>query len=146
MIGLIFICVLSLVGCGLPGNASSQPSQIAVEDAWARPTVGLTNAVGGVYLVIENMGGPDKLTGISGDVAAMSSVHETKDNNGMMQMNEVQGGLEIPANSTVTLKPGGLHIMMMDMKQELKAGDTFKLTLKFQSGKDIPVDVTVRDE
>jgi copper(I)-binding protein len=65
--------------------------------------------------------------------------------NGMMTMQPVQGGLEIPANGSVTLKPGGYHIMMMNLRQDLIPGQTIKLTLKFQSGKEISLDVPVKE-
>lgn len=98
------------------------------------------------YMVIENKGSAsDKLLSASGDVADMIQVHQTKEKDGMMVMEEVAGGLEIPANGSVELRPASYHIMLMGVKRELKPGDTFKLTLTFQSGKTIPVDVTVRE-
>lgn len=100
---------------------------------------------GVIYLAIENTGGADKLLKVQTDVAQMSSVHETKNENGMVEMNEMKDGLAIPANSTVTLEPAGLHIMMMEMQRELKAGDTFDVVLSFQSAGDITTTVTVRD-
>lgn len=162
---------LMLVACAAPAtpaqNAGGQ-SDIAVRDAWARPTMGMVGAGEGhshggqgstdktdtaqgsvnsaAYMVIENKGrAPDKLLSASGDIADMIQVHQTKEKDGMMMMEEVAGGLEIPANGSVELKPASYHIMLMGVKRELKPGDTFKLTLSFQSGKTIPVDVTVRE-
>jgi copper(I)-binding protein len=98
-------------------------------------------------MTIENTGsGADRLVGLSTDVAESASVHETKtDASGMMSMQPVEGGLEVPANGSVSLKPGGYHVMLMKLKSPLVTDDTFKLTLKFQSGKDVVVDVTVKD-
>ncbi|MCL5997935.1 MAG: copper chaperone PCu(A)C [Chloroflexi bacterium] len=143
---VIFVVVSAmLAGCAGAAPSSDQPSQITVKDAWARPVVASGDANGATYLIIENKGGPDRLISVSGDVADMFEVQETKEINGMMSMQEVEGGLEIPANMTVTLKPAGLHIMMMKIRRDVKPGDTFKLTLKFQSGLEIPVDVMVRE-
>ncbi|PJF47088.1 MAG: copper chaperone PCu(A)C [Chloroflexi bacterium] len=162
---------LSLVACAAPAtpaqNASGQ-SDIAIRDAWARPTMGMVGAGEGhshgshggadktdtakgsvnsaAYMVIENKGNaPDKLLSASGDVADTIQVHQTKEKDGMMMMEEVAGGLEIPANGSVELRPAGYHIMLMGVKRELKPGDAFQLTLTFQSGKTVAVDVTVRE-
>ncbi len=103
-------------------------------------------AMTAAYMVIENKGGaPDALVSISSDVAGSLEIHETKENNGVMQMQALPNGLEIPANGSVTLKPASYHIMVMDLKRELKVGETYKVTLRFRSGKELPVDVTVRE-
>ncbi|GIV84345.1 MAG: hypothetical protein KatS3mg052_1352 [Candidatus Roseilinea sp.] len=159
---------LLLVACAAPAtpapNTSGQ-SDIAIRDAWARPTMGMVSAGEGhshgssdktdtaksgvnsaAYMVIENKGNaPDKLLRASGDIADMIQVHQTKEKDGMMMMEEVAGGLEIPANGSVELRPAGYHIMLMGVKRELKPGDAFQLTLTFQSGKTVSVDVAVRE-
>ena len=155
---------IALVACAAPGapaqNAAGQ-SDISVRDPWARPTIGMgtseghshgsgdkpmSSMISAAYMVIENRGNaPDRLLGASGDVAAAIEVHETKQKDGMMMMEEVKDGLEVPANGNVELKPAGYHIMLIDLKRELKPGDTFKLTLNFSSGKTVAVDVAVRE-
>lgn len=156
-----------------PAAQSSTPSNITVTGAWARPALGgmameeatkdpnaTTNmtetssmdhssmnmgAMSAAYMVLENKGGADTLTSVSGDVAEMIQVHQTKEKDGMMVMEEAKEGIPVPANGNVELKPGGYHVMLMNLKQDLKPGDTFKLTLKFQSGKEVTVDVPVRE-
>jgi hypothetical protein len=164
------IAAVTLVGCATPPAAQpaaqtsgQTASKLTVKDAWARPTIamegmgdatpaaddhsgmqmdGVTSAA---YMMIENAGGGDKLLSVSGDVAAMIQVHQTKESNGMMMMEEAKDGVDVPANGALELKPGGYHVMLMNVKNQLKPGDTFKLTLKFSSGAEIPVDVTVRE-
>lgn len=104
-----------------------------------------TGAMSAAYMTLENKGGADTLMSVSGDVAEMIQVHQTVEKNGMMSMEEAKDGMPVPANGKAELKPGGYHIMMMNLKQDLKAGDTFKLTLKFKSGKEMSVDVTVKE-
>lgn len=135
--------VVALAACGAP--APQTASNISVKDAWARPTPDTAEKLSAAYMIIENTGGADKLLAASGDVAGMIQIHQTKDSGGMMMMEEMKDGVDVPANSALELKPGGYHVMLMGVRQDLKPGDTFKLTLKFNSGKEIPVDVTVRE-
>jgi len=155
----VALVAVSLAACAAPvQNAGSGQSEIVVKDAWARPAIGMHGdgghgghgghggQVSAAYMVIENKGdAPDRLLSAAGDVAGMIEVHQTTQKNGMMMMEEMKDGLEVPANGSVELKPAGYHIMLMDLKRDLKPGDAFKLTLKFQSGKTIDVDVTVRE-
>jgi copper(I)-binding protein len=154
----IGLMVTTLVACAAPvQNTGGGQSEIIVRDAWARPTMGMHGDSGGhgghgggqvsaAYMVIENKGSaPDRLLSATGDVAGMIEVHQTTQKDGMMMMEEMKDGLEVPANGSVELKPAGYHIMLMDLKRDLKPGDAFKLTLKFQSGKAIDVNVTVRE-
>lgn len=163
---------IALTACAAPPTAapagqSGAASDISATGAWARPALGGTpmeatkdpnatasamemgsmnmGAMSAAYMVLENKGGADTLVGASGDVAEMIQVHETKEKDGMMMMEEAKNGIPVPANGKVELKPGGIHIMLMNLKQNLKPGDTFKLTLKFQSGKEATVDVPVRE-
>ncbi|MCS7060585.1 MAG: copper chaperone PCu(A)C [Anaerolineae bacterium] len=156
----LVLAVALAAGCRAPAPAGA----IQITDAWARPTtmksmngghghgggqsggMAMEGPVSAAYMVIQNSGGADKLISASTDVAEVTEIHETKDmGNGMMGMQPVQGGLDIPANGSVVLKPGGYHIMFMKLKQELAPGQTIKLTLTFQSGKQITLDVPVKE-
>ncbi|MGQ9815951.1 MAG: copper chaperone PCu(A)C [Candidatus Roseilinea sp.] len=142
---------------------STGASNIRVVDPWARPTamqamghshgdgksksndMAMDGPVSAAYMVIENTGSADKLISASADVAEVTEIHETKDmGNGMMGMQPLPDGLDIPANGSVTLKPGGYHIMLMKLKQDLTPGQSIRLTLTFQSGKEIALDVPVK--
>ncbi len=129
---------------------------VAVEGAWARP--GEKGGTSAVYFTVRNTGGvDDRLTGASTDVAGETPLHETVAEGGDagagMQMQMPQGGMmrmrpveavSVPAGGTVEFKPGGLHVMLMDLKRDLKPGDTFSLTLKFEKAGARSVEVTVR--
>ncbi len=67
------------------------------------------------------------------------------DANNVMSMHP-QATVDIPAGGTVEFKPGGLHVMLIGLKQDLKAGDTYTLTLQFRNAGDVPVTVMVRDQ
>lgn len=123
-------------------GASSGPSKVTVRDAWVRPAI--PDQVSGAYMVIENAGGADRLVEITTDAAGAAEVHETKSDGGMTSMQPVQGGLEIPENWKVELRPGSYHVMLMNLKRELKPGDKVTFTLKLQSGTQLTVDAEVR--
>src|SRR4029079_4930066 len=89
--------------------------------------------VGGGYLNLTNTGAADdRLVSITSDRSAKTEVHQMSVNNGVMTMRPVAGGLGIPAGQTVELKPGGFHIMFMDVAQPFKQGETIKATLTFE--------------
>jgi copper(I)-binding protein len=137
-VAMLMCSLLLLSACGAP----SGPSNVIVKDAWSRPAA--QGQVGGVYMTIENSGGTDRLLSLTSEVSDAIEIHETKSMEGMMHMSPLAGGLEVPAGGKVDLKPGGLHIMLMNLNRELKVGESFKLTLKLQSSKEITVEVQVR--
>jgi len=85
----------------------------------------------------------DTLVSVTADVGD-AQVHETVVKDNVASMQEVKAGLEIPAKGSVELRPGSYHIMLINLKRDLKAGDAVKLTLKFKSGTEIAVDVPVK--
>ena len=112
---------------------------LVLNDAWARATPGGAK-VGGGYLIVENKGATsDKLIGGSSPVAGKVEVHEMAMHNGVMTMRTMKDGLSIPAGQSVTLAPGGYHIMLMDLKSPLKRGDKVPVTLTFEKAGDIKV-------
>jgi len=95
---------------------------------------------------IENRGAtPDKLIGGSSPIAGKVEVHEMAMNNGVMTMRPMKNGLSIPAGQSVTLAPGGHHIMMMDLKVPLKRNDKVPMTLTFEKAGDVKVIFDVHD-
>lgn len=131
MLNLVF-----LVACGNSANESN----LTIKDAWSRPVVLST---GSVYLTIENSGGEDTLIGVNSDIAETAMLHETQIQNGVANMVH-RPAIKIPAYGKFVFDPGKFHIMLTNMKRELKVGETYNLTLKFKSGKEIITVVAVR--
>jgi|KBSSwiStaDraftv2_1062776.scaffolds.fasta_scaffold501986_2 copper(I)-binding protein len=130
------VALLLLASCKV-----SEPPAISVEDPWVRATVpGQTSSA--AYFTIFNSGGADKLIAVSA-TGASASLHSTSIAGGVMRMRLLQS-LDIPADSTVALDPGGIHIMLSNLRQPLSAGDTIRLQLKFEKSGERPVDATVR--
>ena len=94
----------------------------------------LPNApVGGGFMTIENTGTEaDRLVSVTTDVAAKSEIHEMSMDGQVMKMRALTDGLEIPAGETITLSPGGFHLMFMGLKGAFVEGQTVNVTLTFE--------------
>jgi copper(I)-binding protein len=126
------------------GNAQSTPGiqqDIAVSNAWARASAGAATTAAAYFTIADNSSA-DRLVGASTPVAGKAELHETRNENGVMQMRAV-AALPLELGKTVTLAPGGYHVMLMELKQPLNAGDSFPLTLTFEKAQPITVQVKV---
>ena len=137
----LFVSCLMCI-CGMPLKATAQGSPITIQQPWARATPPGT-AVGAAYLNIVNNGAADTLVGVESPVAAEVEVHVDYEEGGLMRMRPVPR-LSVPAHGQVHLGSGGLHVMLMNLKQPLKSGEYFPLTLVFEHAGRIPVQVPVR--
>jgi copper(I)-binding protein len=124
----------------LPITAFAQTNGITIENAWSRPAA--AGRVGVVYLTVKDSGSADTLTGASSPVAARAELHESFTENGVSRMRPV-GPLQIEPGKPLTLAPGGLHIMLMGLKQPLKTGETFPVTLTFASAGEVTANAKV---
>lgn len=98
------------------------------------------------YMTITNNGAEaDRLIGASVDFAGKAEIHEMTMDNDVMKMRQLQDGLEIPAGGTVTLMPGGYHVMFMKLGEQLKEGETRKATLLFEKAGKIDVELNVEN-
>lgn len=105
---------------------------LTITHPWARETA-QGQVVGGGFLGITNAGkAEDRLLSASSPVAAEVQLHTMTMDEGVMRMRQVKDGIAIPAGQTVTLKPGGLHIMFMGLKAPLAKGTSIPATLRFQ--------------
>ena len=116
---------------------------IHIADPWARATPkGAASAAG--YMTITNTGTvPDRVSCVSSDASAQCQIHSMTMEDGVMKMRPVDGGLEIKPGATVALRPGAYHMMLVDLKHPLEAGQTVKATLKFDRAGTIDVDYPV---
>lgn len=128
-----------------PAAAFAQASStIKVENPWSRATPAGAQA-GAVYMTLDNKANAaDRLTAASSDVAAKVQIHEMSVVNGVMRMRELPGGLPIPAGGSVTLKPGGYHVMLIGLKKPLTVGENIPVTLTFQNAGKVSITVPVQ--
>jgi copper(I)-binding protein len=134
---------LLCVAAATAGADEARVGTLVIHDAWARPTPpGIS--VGAVYLRISNQGAQaDRLVGVRSPAAASGEIHETRSQGGTMQMRPV-AALACPAGATVSISPGGVHIMLVGLKQPLIAGTSVPLTLTFQGAGSVTLGVPVQ--
>ena len=142
----IFACAAALSALfAVPTRAEEvKAGDLVITQGWSRATPSGAKIAGG-YLTIENKGSaPDRLVGGSGDIAGKVEVHEMAMNNGVMTMRPLDKGLAIEPGKTVKLAPGGLHLMLMDLKNPLKQGDKVPVTLQFEKAGKVTLSLDVQ--
>lgn len=125
---LSLIVAVILAGCG----TKSEGGSIEALSAWARP--GLQGGNSAIYLTIQNnTGSTDFLVSATCDAAKTVELHKSMmDNSGTMSMHPLQE-IELPSGQSVELKPGGLHVMLIDLQRDLKVNEEIKVTLNFKN-------------
>ncbi|MDK9702821.1 MAG: copper chaperone PCu(A)C [Sulfuritalea sp.] len=112
----------------LPAHA-----QVTVKDPWVRATVSQQKATGAFMQITSAQNA--RLVEAKSPVAGIVEIHEMAMEKDVMKMRALPNGLDLPAGKTVELKSGGYHVMLMDLKQQVKEGDMVPLTLVVE-GKD----------
>ena len=133
---LTTIALLVALAALTVGSALAQTADpaINIKDAWVRTTVPGQKATGAFMKITATEG--TRLVGASTPVAGVAEVHVMKMDGDVMQMRALPG-LELPAGKTVELKPGGYHVMLMDLKAALPKDSTVPLTLLFKDAKGV---------
>jgi copper(I)-binding protein len=147
---LLAVTVLA-AQCGAPTVQESAPAggrgdepKILVVEPWSRPSP-LMAGNGAVYMTLMNEGGSDDaLVGAETDVAEVVELHESKMEGDVMKMSPVPD-IQVPAGGSAKLEPGGLHVMLIDLKQELTPGEMIPLTLQFEKSGPITIEAEVRE-
>ncbi len=141
-----FACLFAAVFALATGSASAHDYKIGsleIGHPWTRATP-KSATVGGGYLKITNKGAaPDRLAAVSSDAAAVVEIHEMKMSGYKMEMRPLKDGIEIRPGQTVELKPGGYHIMFVNLKQPFEQGKRIKGTLVFEKAGKIEVEFAV---
>jgi copper(I)-binding protein len=117
-------------------------SQVTIENAWSRATPPGAK-VGAGYFTIRNQSAvPDRLLGAASPAAARVETHIVEKQGDILRMREVKG-YAVPAKGSFELKPGGPHLMLVDIKAPLREGDKVPLTLKFEKAGEVAVQLRV---
>lgn len=123
----------------MAGADTFKAGDITISAPWTRATPGGAKVAGGYLKVTNNGKTPDKLLGGMTSVAGRMEIHEMTMSGGVMQMRPQLAGLEIKPGETVELKPGGFHVMFLDLKRQLKDGETVNATLQFEQAGTVEV-------
>jgi periplasmic copper chaperone A len=124
-------------------SACDTATGITVKSAWARPAAQGGN--GAVYFLLQNhSAGPDELIAVSSDIAEAAEIHETKMDGDVMKMEPVMS-VPVKEKESIEFAPGGLHVMLIGLQQELKAGDQFEITLQFAGQGNLTLTVPVQE-
>lgn len=113
--------------------AGAAQAQVTVKDAWVRATVAQQKATG-AFMQLTSVK-EAKLVSAKSPVAGTVEIHEMAMVDNVMKMRALPAGLDLPAGKAVELKPGGYHVMLMDLKGQVKDGDVVPVTLVVE-GKD----------
>ena len=141
---LLKALLISTVGFGLAGMAQAQSAKVGsvqIENAYTRSTVPGQMVAGG-FMKIENKGAVDQLISASSPVAGEVQLHEMAMEGNVMKMRQVKE-VVVPAGGAVELKPGGMHLMFMNIKAPLTAGETVPVKLKFAKAGEVEVKMPV---
>jgi copper(I)-binding protein len=138
------VLLISAVGFDLTGLAQAQNAKVGsvqIENAYTRSTVPGQMVAGG-FMKIENKGAVDQLISASSPVAGEVQLHEMAMEGNVMKMRQVKE-VVVPAGGAVELKPGGMHLMFMNIKAPLTAGETVPVKLKFAKAGEVEVKMPV---
>jgi copper(I)-binding protein len=163
------VCGVLAAGVVLMGPGLAHAQTITASNAWARHAAAMGSmeksgsvgkmdkmagdkgamsmgggGTGAVYVTLSNTASqPDALIAASSEAARTAELHETTQAGGVMKMRPAKS-IPVPAGGKVELKPGGYHIMLLDLKHDLKAGEKIPVTLKFEQGGEVRIEAAVR--
>ena len=140
---ILFMILAGMLLSSACGNRKNTSGILEIRDQWARSAMQGGN--GAAYMLFDNGTATNQeLIGASSDIAEAAEIHLSRLEDGVMKM-EQQASVALPAGEMLEFKPGSYHVMFVGLKRELKAGDTFTLTLKFKGHEDITLTVPVKD-
>ena len=136
--------LLSLAVLFVLTGLSFAQSKIVVEGAWVGE-VPPSSSVAAAYMTIKNEGNADdKLLSVTSSISGSSMIHQTVVDEESVAKMEMVDVLVIPAGKSVVLKPGGTHVMLMDLKKPVTGKEKIELELKFENAGDIKVEAPVK--
>jgi hypothetical protein len=137
---LLSILAIALLvgGCAAPSGEG-----LDVRDAWTRPAAQGGN--GAVYFVIENHSSEtQEMIGVEADIAEAVEMHQSQMSGDVMEMHQMES-VSVEPGAKLNFEPGGLHVMLIGLKKELRLGEEIELTLHFANDREIQVIVPVQD-
>ncbi len=122
--------------------ASPAQAQVAIDNPWARATAPGAKVAGGYMTMRNSAAAPDRLIGAASPAAARVELHVHIREGEVMKMREVKA-YDVPAKGAFELKPGGAHLMFMEIRRPFADGEKVPVTLKFERAGEVKVDFHV---
>lgn len=138
---LIALCATRVQAQGNTAQQNTGPGPIQAEAGWSRAAG--VGRVGAGFMTLRNTGPADRLVAVRADIAGRIELHTLIREEGIMRMRPVVA-IDLPAHGTVTLQPGGLHLMLIDLKQALSVGETVPVTLVFEKAGEVRTQLAVQ--
>lgn len=147
ILGAVAIAILAWVAYAFvtrPHNMSGvQVGQFHIDGAYARGT----GKAGGAFFMLTNTGAADKMVAARAPIGKKTELHtHTENADGVMQMRQIEGGVDVGAGQTVMFKRGGKHVMLMGLQTPLVQGAVVPVTLVFEKAGEITFDVVVDND
>jgi hypothetical protein len=140
--GIVGAVLAAIFALAVRAGEITRAGTLEIDSPWARASVGTTRP-SAAYVTIRNTGDrPERLIEVTTPVAGHAETHAMAHEGGMMKMRPA-GPLEIPPEGELRLAPGGLHIMLMELKEPLEEGASLPLTLVFETAGEVTVEVPV---
>ncbi len=138
-----FAVLILMTGAAAPAPAHEHKTgALTIAHPWVRVVPG--SPVGAGYLTVTNAGAADRLVGASVAGAGRVELHVSSHEGGVARMRPVEGGLAIGPRGTLTLAPGGAHLMLLDLKGPVVDGELVQGTLRFEKAGAVPVEFEAR--
>ncbi|MDR3497395.1 MAG: copper chaperone PCu(A)C [Ancalomicrobiaceae bacterium] len=140
---ILVAALLTLAGSGLALAHEYKLGNLDIVHPWTRATPAGAKTGGGYLIVINKAATADRLVSAASDVAGKVELHQMAVKDGVMTMQPLPDGVAIPANGKVEFKPGGYHVMFIDLKAPFKKGNKVKVHLTFEKAGATDVDFEV---
>ena len=116
--------------------------ELIIKDIWGRPGIEGENSAA-YMMLMNNAADGDRLISAQSEVANVIELHEVLMENDIMRMQQVEGGIEVAAGGQTQLKPGGYHVMLIGLNEDIKEGETYPVMLQFEKSGEVEVEVQV---
>jgi copper(I)-binding protein len=138
LIVVLAVFALAFAACSSGGDS------VEVEDPWGRPSPS-SAANAAFYMQLEGAEEDDVLVSATSPACGMVELHETQMSDGVMSMQHLPQGIPVPAGETVSLEPGGLHVMCMGVQSPLTVGEMVEVALEFENSGSRTIEAEIRE-
>lgn len=143
LVVLVISLLIAFIAKTQAQTTTIKAGQLSISDTFTRATVAGQKNAGG-FLSIQNEGATDKLLSATSAASSVVEIHEMKMDGNVMQMRQIKS-LDIPSKGKVDLKPGGYHLMFIDLKSPLKAGENVDVQLTFEKAGKVSVKLPIQE-